>query len=94
MTTFKGLYEWYKGGQRQTSDVFIRVGRARTVWVCGVIIFGGSMFLITCGLDLISRLHEVHGKSAAGWLTLSLAVWMIIGYVFGLFLWQRAKSTS
>ena len=90
MLMFEGVVDWFKGGRRQNSDAFLRLGRGRTIWIGGVLIFGGTMFVITTASDLIFLPKELHGAWEAGWLALSLLVWGIIGYVFGLFQWRIA----
>jgi drug/metabolite transporter (DMT)-like permease len=90
MTNVKGIFGWYKEAQKNASEGFLRQGRVRTVWIGGVLIFGGTMFLITTVSEFLYRPHELSGIWEVGWLALSLFLWGLAGYIFGAFRWRRA----
>ncbi len=90
MTNLKGAIDWYKQADSQTSESLSRQGRVRTVWIGGVLIFGGVLFIVTTVSDFILRPHELKGIWEIGWLAISILLWSLAGYIFGVFQWRRA----
>jgi drug/metabolite transporter (DMT)-like permease len=90
MTNLKGAIDWYKQADRQTSESLYRRGRVRTVWIGGVLIFGGVLFIVTTVSDFILRPYELKGIWEVGWLAISLLLWGLAGYILGVFQWRRA----
>ncbi len=90
MMKVKGTHGWYKEAQVTASEGFLRQGRVRTVWIGGVLIFGGVLFIVTTMSDFILRPHELKGTWEFGWLAISLLFWGLAGYILGLFQWRRA----
>lgn len=90
MTNVRDTFGWYKKARENASEGFLRQGRVRTVWIGGVLIFGGVLFIVTTMSDFILRPHEFKGIQEFGWLAISLLLWGLAGYILGVFQWRRA----
>lgn len=60
--------------------------RTHYIWIRGVIIWGGFMFVSNCLFDLYT------GTLQPNKLVIRLILCTLLGYVFGLFLWRYAEK--
>jgi hypothetical protein len=68
-----------------------RRGRARVLWLNGVLFFGGSLFVLYNAVDYVIEPHARATPAELRWFFVALAVCIVAGYGYGHFLWRQLE---
>ena len=73
------------------AGVMYQRGRTRTLWLNGVLYFGGSLFLLYNVLDFLIEPAARATHVQLSWFFVVLALCVFAGYLYGLFLWRQLE---
>lgn len=68
-------------------------GRARVLWINGVLFFGGCLFLLYNAVDYLIEPAARPTHVELFWFFAALALCLIAGYIYGVFLWRQLERT-
>ena len=71
------------------AGLLYRKGRARVVWVNGVVYFGGSLFLFFNAVDYLVEPYSALTSTALFWLVAALLACLSLGYLYGVATWRN-----
>jgi hypothetical protein len=83
-------------GQEQRllrAGLMFRKGRSRVLWLNGVLYFGGSLFLLYNAVDYFVEPASRATGVQLSWFFAVLALCVLAGYCYGLFLWRQLERT-
>jgi len=75
------------------AGLLYRKGRARVLWVNGVLYFGGSLFLLYNVVDYLIEPTARPTSVELFWFGVALGLCLLAGYVYGVFLWRQLERT-
>jgi hypothetical protein len=84
-----------RGGERRfvRAGQMFRRGRARVLWLNGVLYFGGSLFLLYNAVDYFLEPAARPTGRELSLLFAVLVLCILAGYCYGLFLWRQLERT-
>jgi hypothetical protein len=68
-------------------------GRTRTLWLNGVLYFGGSLFLLYNVIDYFFEPAARATRSQLSWFCAVLVLCILAGYIHGVFIWRQLERT-
>ena len=82
-------------GERQLLSAarLYRKGRARVLWINGVLYFGGSLFLLYNAIDYLIEPRARPTSIESFWFVIALLLSGLIGYLYGRFTWTNLVRT-
>jgi|HubBroStandDraft_5_1064220.scaffolds.fasta_scaffold24637_3 hypothetical protein len=73
------------------AGLMFRRGRARVLWLNGVLYFGGSLFLLYNAVDYFIEPAARATQIQLSWFFAALVLCALAGYIYGLFLWRQLE---
>ncbi len=73
------------------AGLMFRKGRARVLWLHGVLFFGGSLFVLYNAVDYVIEPNARATSAELRWFAAALAVCVLAGYAYGYFLWRQLE---
>jgi hypothetical protein len=82
-------------GERQLLSAarLYRKGRARVLWINGVLYFGGSLFLLYNAVDYLIEPRSRPTATESFWFVIAFLASGAIGYLYGRFTWTNLLRT-
>jgi hypothetical protein len=75
------------------AGLMFRRGRARAVWLNGVLYFGGSLFVLYNAVDYFLEPVARPTPVEVFWFFAALFLSIAAGYCYGIFLWRQLERT-
>jgi hypothetical protein len=75
------------------AGLMFRRGRARVVWLNGVLYFGGSLFVLYNAVDYFLEPVARPTPVEVFWFFAALLLSIAAGYCYGIFLWRQLERT-
>ena len=70
-----------------------RKGRARVLWLHGVLFFGGTLFLLYNAVDYLIEPSARPTTIEIAWFFVALLACIVIGYLYGVITWRQLERT-
>jgi hypothetical protein len=80
--------------QRVAATQFIARGKARYIWLNGVLGWGGTMFVVMSAWEFCRKASPLHGPHFLRQLFVNQLIFGTGGFVFGWWMWRRIKRLA